>query len=196
MVQLPEADVWERYLMALDHVAHRLERITRCLNEARVSYALVGGQAVALWVATRDPAAVRTTKDVDLLLDRNDLSAAQAAARSAGMDYFETMGVGMFIDRSDPNPRHGVHIVWAGQMVRPDDAVPAPTLEDRQTLPSGHHVVSLPKLVEMKLTAFRDQDRVHLRDMIDVGLIDDSVTQRLPPELHKRFEQLQQNPRR
>ncbi len=179
--------------MALDHVAQRLERITRCLNEAGVSYALVGGQAVALWVATRDPAAVRTTKDVDLLLDRNDLSAAQAAARSADMDYFETMGVGMFIDRSDPNPRHGVHIVWAGQMVRPDDSVPAPTLEDRQTLPSGHHVVSLPKLVEMKLTAFRDQDRVHLRDMIDVGLIDDSVTQRLPAQLAKRLEQLQQN---
>ncbi len=176
--------------MALEDVTQRLERFTRCLNEAGVEYALVGGQAVALWVATVDPAAVRTTKDVDVLLNRTDLPAARAAARSAGMDYFEIMGVGMFIDREDPNPRHGVHLVWAGEKVRPHELVPAPHVEDRQTLPGGHHVVLLHKLVEMKLTAFRDQDRVHLRDMIDVGLLDDSVATRLPPELAERLRQL------
>ncbi|MFV1968768.1 MAG: nucleotidyl transferase AbiEii/AbiGii toxin family protein [Pirellulaceae bacterium] len=191
MTRLPMADIWGRYLMALDDLSERLERITRCLDEAGVRYALVGGQAVALWVATVDPAAVRTTKDIDLLLDRAALPAARAAARSAGMDYFEIMGVGMFIDRNAPNPRHGVHIVWAGEKVRPHETVPAPSLQDRQTLPGGRHVVSLPKLVEMKLTAFRDQDRVHLRDMIDVGLIDDSVTERLPAELAERLGQLQ-----
>ena len=70
-------------------------------------FALVGGQAVALWVASREPAAVRTTKDVDILLRREDLP-ARAAALAAGMDYFEVMGVGMFLDRQDPNPRHAV----------------------------------------------------------------------------------------
>ena len=168
--------------MALDDVSERLERITNCLDDAGVPYALVGGQAVALWVATVEPAAVRTTKDVDLLIDRADLPAARIAARSVQMDYFETLGVGMFIDRRDPNPRHGVHLVWAGEYVRPHEPVPAPTLNDRQTLPGGRHVVSLAKLVEMKLTAFRDQDRVHLRDMIDVGLIDDSIAQVLPAD--------------
>ncbi len=54
--------------MALDDVTDRLHRVTRALGDANVPYALVGGQAVALWVATKDPAAVRTTKDVDLLL--------------------------------------------------------------------------------------------------------------------------------
>ena len=193
MVQLPVNDVWERYLMALDDVSERLERITRCLDKAGVRYALVGGQAVALWVATVDPAAVRTTKDVDLLLDRQDLSAARAAARSAGMDYFETMGVGMFIDRDFPNPRSGVHLVWAGERVRPDEPVVAPTLDDCQTLPGGRHVVSVAKLVEMKLTAFRDQDRVHLRDMIDVGLIDNSLADQLPAELAERLARLQRH---
>lgn len=177
--------------MALDDVSERLERITRCLDQAEVCYALVGGQAVALWVATRDPAAVRTTKDIDLLLDRDALPAAREAARTVGMDYFEIMGVGMFIDRKDPNPRHAVHLVWAGEKVRPHEPVAAPTMQDRQTLPGGRHVVSLPKLVEMKLTAFRDQDRVHVRDMIDVGLIDASVTEHLPAALAERLEQLQ-----
>ena len=193
MTRLPATDVWERHLMALDDVSDRLERITRCLKEAEVPYALVGGQAVALWVATIDPAAVRTTKDVDLLLDRHDLPAARAAAKSVELDYFETMGVGMFLDRGDPNPRHAVHIVWAGEKVRPHEPVAAPTLADRQTLPGGRDVVSLPKLVEMKLTAFRDQDRVHLRDMIDVGLIDESLTKQLPADLAERFRQLQQS---
>jgi hypothetical protein len=192
MTQLPTTDEWQRHLMALDDVSDRLDRITRCLDEADVRYALVGGQAVALWVATIDPAAVRTTKDVDLLLDRSDLPAARAAAHVVELDYFETMGVGMFIDRSDPNPRHAVHIVWAGEKVRPHEPVPAPTLADRKTLPGGRHVISVLKLVEMKLTAFRDQDRVHLRDMIDVGLIDESFAKQLPAELAERLHRLQQ----
>ncbi|MHB8863764.1 MAG: hypothetical protein ACYC6N_15280 [Pirellulaceae bacterium] len=190
MAQFPVTDLWERYRMALEDVTQRLERITRCLDQAGVPYALVGGQAVALWVATIDPAAVRTTKDVDILLNRADLPAARTAATSVAMDYFETMGVGMFIDRVAPNPRHGVHLVWAGEKVRSHESVPAPTLEDRETLPGGHHVVSLYKLVEMKLTAFRDQDRVHVRDMIDVGLVDDVLRQRLPSELAERLAQL------
>src|SRR5437868_6910060 len=111
--------IWERYLMALDEVTDRLERITGALEKAGVAYALVGGQAVALWVATKDPAAVRTTKDVDILLRRLDLPGACAAAASVALDYFEMLGVGMFLERSDPNPRKGVHLLWAGEKVRP-----------------------------------------------------------------------------
>ena len=50
--------------------------------------------------------------------------------------------------------------------------------------------VSLAGLVRMKLTAHRDQDRVHLRDMIDVGLIDRSMMSGLPPELATRLDVL------
>jgi hypothetical protein len=130
--------------MALDDVTARLQRICRALGDASVPFALVGGQAVALWVATTDPAAVRTTKDVDLLLRRQDLAKARAAAVSAGMDYFEVMGVGMFLDREDPNPRHAVHLIWAGEKVRPEYELPSPTVDDRQELSLGLPVVSLP----------------------------------------------------
>ena len=95
-------------------------------------YAVVGGQAVALWVATREPAAVRTTKDVDLLIRRDDLAPGRAAALSVGMDYFEVLGVGMFLDRSDPNPRHAVHLVWAGEKVRPEYELPSPSVDQRR----------------------------------------------------------------
>jgi hypothetical protein len=176
--------------MALDDVTDRLHRIARAFDEAKVDFALVGGQAVALWVATKDPAAVRTTKDVDILLRRTDLAKARAAAATAGMDYFEVMGVGMFLDRSDPNPRHAVHLLWSGEKVRPDLAIPSPSVEEREQNPTGFPVVSLDGLVRMKLLSFRDQDRVHLRDMIDVGLIGRDTLSQLPAELAERLTSL------
>jgi hypothetical protein len=176
--------------MALDQVTQRMERITSALRSAGVPYALVGGQAVAVWVATRDPAAVRTTKDVDLLVQRTDLPQIRGAAFAAGFDYFETMGIGMLLDQSDPNPRHGVHLVWAGEFVRAGEPHPAPTLDGRQFLEAQVAIASLYDLVLMKLSANRDQDRVHLRDMIDVGLIDRSLWQLLPGDLQPLLDQL------
>src|ERR1700681_4480221 len=96
-IQTQPVGLWERHIMALDRVTARLQSITRVLEEAGVPFALVGGQAVALWVATRDPAAVRTTKDVDILLRKEDLPRARAAALTVAMDYLEVLGVGMFL---------------------------------------------------------------------------------------------------
>jgi len=141
-------------------------------------------------VATRDPAAVRTTKDVDLLIRRDDLGRARAAARTVEMDYFETMGIGMFLDRRDPNPRHAVHLIWAGEILRPGLPLPSPDINDRTTLPGGHEVVSIEGLVRMKLMANRDQDRVHLRDMIDVGLVERALLEGLPEDLATQLELL------
>lgn len=157
--------------MSLDDVTDRLRRVTQALAGADVPYALVGGQAVALWVATKDPAAVRTTKDVDLLLRRADLPAARAAASKVELDYFEVTGVGMFLERSDPNPRKAVHLLWAAERVRPEYPLPSPDVDEHEVLEPGASVVSLAGLVRMKVMSNRDQDRVHLRDLIDVGLV-------------------------
>jgi hypothetical protein len=190
VIESPSLGPWEKYRMALDDVTARLERITRALEQAQVPYALVGGQAVAIWVATRDPAAVRTTKDVDVLLQRQDLPKARAAALAVGMDYFEVLGVGMFLEKADANPRHAVHLVWAGEKVRPEYPLPSPTVDQNEVLEPGKHVVSLQGLVLMKLMSNRDQDRVHLRDLIDVGLVSRDLLSDLPSELTVRLEAL------
>jgi hypothetical protein len=184
------AGPWEKYLMALDEVTDRLQRIAIALEKAGVPFALVGGQAVALWVATKDPAAVRTTKDVDILIRRDDLPKARAAAAAIGMDYFEVMGVGMFLERTDPNPRKGIHLLWAGEKVRPESLLSSPNIEEREMLEPGKHVVSLAGLVRMKLVSNRDQDRVHLRDLIDVGLVGRDLQQTLPAEIANRLDDL------
>jgi hypothetical protein len=182
--------LWEKYIMALDEVTAHLQRITQALESLSVPYALVGGQAVALWVATRDPAAVRTTKDIDILLRRADLPRARAAALSVNLDYFEVQGVGMFLERTDPNPRRAVRLLWAGEKVTADCAWPSPSVEDRQVLEPGKAVVSLAGLVHMKLLANRDQDRVHLRDLIDVGLINRAFVPNLPTDLADKLNAL------
>lgn len=176
--------------MALEEIDERLRRITAALHAAGVPYAVVGGLAVAQWVATIDPAAVRTTKDVDLLLSRHDLPRARSAAALAGMDYFEVLNVGMFLERSDPNPRKGVHLIWAGEKVKADYPLPSPTIEEREESEPGLFVVTLAGLVRMKLMANRDHDRAHLRDMIEVGLVGREFLAGLPTELAERLDWL------
>jgi hypothetical protein len=46
----------------------------------------------------------------------------------------------------------------------------------------------------MKLTSFRDKDRVHLRDLIDVGLMDESWLEKIPAALRPRLQLLLENP--
>ena len=99
---LPPASLWEKYVMALDEVTARLERFTGALEAAAVPYALVGGQAVALWVATRDPAAVRTTKDVDVLLRREDLPRARAATHAIALIILRSWGSACFWSTTTP----------------------------------------------------------------------------------------------
>jgi hypothetical protein len=55
-------------------------------------------------------------------------------------------------------------------------------------------VISQEALVQIKLTAFRLKDQVHLVDMLELGLIDESWCDRLHPELAKRLRQLMSNP--
>ena len=54
--------------------------------------------------------------------------------------------------------------------------------------------MDLEALVQIKLTAFRRKDQVHLGDLLDIGLIDDTWTVRYPPELAERLQLLIDTP--
>jgi len=181
---------WEKHVMAIDEVTRRFERIRGALESVHVPFALVGGQAVALWVATKDPAAVRSTKDVDILVRRDDLSIVRKAALSVGMEYFEVLSVGMLLERDNPNPRQAVHLIWADEKVRSEYPLPSPRIDEIERLATGEPVVTLSGLVRMKLMADRDQDRLHLRDMIGVELIGRGMLANLPLDLATRLDRL------
>ncbi len=184
---------WERALMAAEKVKERLRRATRALADAGVPYAVVGGNAVAEWVARVDEDAVRNTRDVDLLLRRADFPAAQAALEKAGFVYHQLLDVDMFLDGPQERPSSGVRILFAGEKVRPEHVTPSPDVAESEPA-ADFQVVALVPLVTMKLNSNRDKDRTHVRDLIDVGLVDQSWPARLPSQLAPRLQHLLDTP--
>jgi len=167
-------------------------RASRALGAAGVPYAVAGGNAVAAWVATVDASAVRNTQDVDILLRRDDLEKAARALEAAGFVRRHVAGMDVFLDGPDARARDAVHVVLAGEKVRPEHAAAAPGVEEAQR-PAGAGgvcVVALEALVRMKLTSFRRKDQVHLLDMLQVGLVDESWVQRMGPLLGGRLREL------
>jgi len=172
---------------AVEKVRERLLRTCRALEGAGVPYVVIGGNAVAVWVGSRDEGAIRNTKDVDVLLNRADLSNAEKAMSAAGFDMAEIDGITMFLDQTDPMPSRGVHVVFAGEKIKSFDSYPAPPVVKGIRSPEGVDAIELRELLILKLIAFRDIDRVHIRDMIRVGLIDDALAEQIPTELRPRL---------
>src|SRR5262245_19284487 len=180
---------WERALMAAEKVKERLCRAAAALEQAGVPYAVVGGNAVAEWVARVDEDAVRNTRDVDILIRRADFPAAKAALEAAGFVYANLPDVDMFLDGPTGKPSAAVHLLYAGEKVRPNHTTLTPDVSDSEATPQ-FQVVSLAALVEMKLNSNRDKDRTHVRDLIGVGLVDATWPAKLPPELAARLQHL------
>ena len=188
------ADVsWERMSRAVDRIRDRLLRAARVLDAAGIPYAVVGGNAVAAWVSRVDEAAVRNTQDVDILLRREELTAAARAMSRAGFVYRHVGNVDLFLDGPHAKARDAIHVVFAGELVRPDYPLPAPGVEDAEVT-ADFRLLSLGALVRMKLTSFRDKDRVHLRDLIGVGLIDAGWLEQVPESLSDRLQSVLDDP--
>ena len=185
--------LWRRMGRAVERIQERLERTTRTLEQASIPYAIIGGNAVRAWVAQADEAAVRTTRDVDILLRRSDWPAAQAAMESAGFVYRHSRGIDMFLDGPDAKARDAVHVLFANEKVSLHDLVPAPDVSESENV-QNHRTLSLEALVRMKLNSHRRKDQMHLLDMIDVGLLDASWCERFPPPLAARLKELLDNP--
>ena len=185
--------LWDRMERAVEKIQQRLERTATALEQAGIPYAIIGGNAVRAWVAQADEAAVRTTRDVDILLRRADWPAAVAAMEAAGFKQRHVRGIDMFLDGPGAKARDAVHVIFAGEKVRPDDPVPAPDVSEAIEI-DRHRTLTLDALVRMKLTAFRRKDQMHLIDMIDVELVDPSWCDRVPPELAPRLKELLDNP--
>ncbi|HMJ88914.1 MAG TPA: hypothetical protein VK530_03815 [Candidatus Acidoferrum sp.] len=184
---------WERMMNAVEKVRRRLLRAAAALDKAGVPYGVAGGNAVAAWVSRIDETAVRNTQDVDIVLRRADLDAATRAMEHAGFIRSHVAGIEMFLDGPDARARDAVHVVLAMEKVRPEYTLPAPDVTETESA-AGFRLLNLDALVRMKLTSFRDKDRVHLRDLIDVGLVDVSWLTRLPEPQRLRLQQVLETP--
>ncbi len=183
----------------IDDVRRRLERAAGALTRVGVRYAVVEGNAVAAWVSRVDAAAVRNTRAVDILLRREDMERARVALEAAGFVHRRVASLGkaaamdVFLDGPDAKVRDAVHVLWAGEKPVPDAIETTPELD--QTEPAdGFELVPLEDLVRMKLISFRDKDRMHLRDLMAVGLVDAGWLQRFPDALEQRLRMILDDP--
>jgi hypothetical protein len=190
---------WLRMAEGVEKVRRRLLLAAQALRSAAVPYAVVGGNAIAAWVSRVDEAAVRNTRDVDLLLRRQDFPRAKEALENAGFIYRQVSALGraghldLFLDSPHGKARDALHIVWAKEKVNPEMPEPVGDITGAEES-GGFALVPLEQLVRMKLAAFRDRDRVHLRDLIDVGLVDERWLTRLPRVLAQRLRSIFDTP--
>jgi hypothetical protein len=184
---------WERMIRAVEKVQERLLRATRALEEAGILYAVAGDNAVAAWVARVDESAVRNTPDVDIVLRRADLERANVSLAAVGFVYRGGSDIHRFLDGPSAKARDVVHIIFAGEKLRSEYLLPAPDVTDSEST-SSFRLLALEALVRMKVTSFQCKDRVCLRDLIDVGLVDGGWCARLPTALAERLQQLLDNP--
>jgi hypothetical protein len=181
--------------MAVERVERWLREVTAALSAAGLRYAVVGGNAVAAWIARVDPEATRATKDLDILLRREDADRASSILEGLGFRKESIRGWLFFLDPQAPSRRSGVHLIWAEHRVRPSYPLPTPSVDEAEQDPEGFRVLTLPALVRMKLTSFREIDRAHLIDMWQVGLIDEQVRATIPEVLRSRWNEIERSAR-
>ena len=180
---------WDRMIAAANTTRERARRITAALDCAGIKYSVIADSAIAAWVARIDVEAVRNTKDVDILIRRDDLPKLIEVASDVGFLHQNVNGIDLLLDGPEGSVRSAVHIVFAGERVRADHPLPAPDVTESEPGPD-FKIVKLDALVRMKLTAFRLKDKVHLLDLLDVGLIDATWVARLPPPLAERLQEV------
>src|SRR5262249_48984436 len=122
-----------------------------------------------------------------------DRPAIPAAFENAGFIREEVLEVLMFLDGPKAKPSESVHLLFTAEKTRPDHPMPAPDLNTVDD-PAGFRVITLESLLIMKLMSNRDKDRTHVREMIDVGLIDASWLAKLPRVLAERLKLILDTP--
>ena len=140
------------------NLVDELHAIAAALGAARVTYAVCGGVAVTVYGATR------STKDIDILVPREDVARALDAVRPLGYQF---AALPMTFDAGTPRERHVQRVskVVGQEHLLLDlliaDGVFAGALDDRVEvqLPEGPlAVVSRATLIRLKQLAGRAQD--------------------------------------
>ena len=169
-----------------------LEKLAGPLADDGIAYEVIGGMAVMIQVNRVDAAAVRNTKDIDIMVQREDLEKIKAVGARNGFTFRHVRGVDMLLPPGEKQARNGVHLVFAGEKTSSQQALPNPLLRSERLPVHGVEVAVIPTadLLQMKLGVNRDIDRVHVRDLDSVGLITPQIEMSLPSVLRARLEDI------
>ena len=164
-----------------------LNRVSSALRAAGIEYRVIGGVAIFLQVSARDPLAARMTRDIDIAINRADLTRIAAAVEPLGLKFRHVGGLDMLVDAAKPSAKSAVHLLMAGEKVRASDPAAIPEISIANETSEGILLAPVADLLRMKLTSFRLKDKVHIQDMDGVGLITPEIEAGLPDELRTRL---------
>jgi hypothetical protein len=183
--------LFEERLFDLVGVLHKIARV---LADGDIPYELIGGLAVLVHVEEANPEYTTLTRDVDLMIRREDLEGVKEAAAAQGFRFRHTAGVDMLMYGKTDSARNAVHLIFSGELVRPNQAAPNPPIAPEKKRIHGGEVMVIPvrDLVRMKLSSFRLKDQVHIKSMDAAGLITAEVEATLPAELSTRLQHVRE----
>ncbi|MGD1071444.1 MAG: hypothetical protein ABSB15_14985 [Bryobacteraceae bacterium] len=148
--------------------------VEKSFASAGLEYRIAGGLAAHLYAEEVDPDAGRLTKDIDIVVRREDLQAIAQVVEPFGLQYRHAAGVDMLLQAGAPSGRRAVHMMLENEL--------GPCRSIR-----GIRLVPLIDLVRMKLTSFRLKDQMHLKDLDELGLITSEMETELIPIQRERL---------
>jgi hypothetical protein len=175
---------------AFELVHARQAEITRALDAAQIEYALSGSNATYAWIASVEDSAVRAYRNVEFIVNPGDESRTIIALRHLEQEVNRRADRILLRSRPLQRDRWCDCMFLAGAILQQGCTVPDVETESV----SDAKVLSLSVLVRFQLERWLLDDQVDLRDMIDVGLLDDSWLDRFPAELSARLKELLDDP--
>ncbi|MDE3166140.1 MAG: hypothetical protein KGN36_10060 [Acidobacteriota bacterium] len=162
-------------------------RVEQAFSAAGLDYRVIGGLAAYLYVEEKAPDAGRLTRDIDIVVRREDLDRIAKTVEPYGLGYRHVAGEDMLVQAGEP-ARRAVHMVFTGEKVRPEYAEAVPPLGAGRVL-QGVRLIPLADLVRMKLTSYRAKDEAHIVDLDEAGLITPEIEAGLSTLLRERLAQ-------
>lgn len=178
----------ERIIAAQAAIQQQLKDVVEALRSVEVPFAIVGDQATSLWIATVDQRAIRTARDMEILLRRQDFQSVSTTLAKLGLKY-SAAGQPRFLLADQPTFRNDVRIVWEDSAFA-EHRIPISLGIESIVLLGGFPVLSLDHHIATSLAWDRLDDRVNLLDMIGVGLVSAAMVNRFPDVLAVRLTEI------
>jgi hypothetical protein len=171
-----------------------LRELSVPLEQAGVPHELVGGLAVFLHVENADSTHSSLTRDIDVMIRRDDLSRVVAIAEDQGFRFRHSAGIDMLLYGETTSARNAVHLRYAGERVKATQLESHPGINPVRVGLHGQDFLVIPvvDLVRMKLSSYRDKDRVHIRGMDAAGLVTPDVENSLSEPLRTRLKHVRE----
>ena len=169
-----------------------LQKLSLLLDHTGIPHKLVGGLDVFLHVENADSTHSSLTRDIDIMIRRDDLPRVVSIAEQFGFRYRHSAGLDMLLYGESNSARNAVHLLFAGERVKQTQLEAHPAIRPVRAGLHGQDFLVVPvvALVSMKLSSCRDKDRLHVRGMDAAGLISKEVEHGLSEDMQSRLRHI------